>query len=113
MNDLQFLRLALKIIYLHPDEFRAGFDDWIYDNVPFQRVFNDEALAVVKSGRTHYSAYIIIQYLRHYTAMRSIGDYQKISNDWTPSIARLFGYMYPAESGIFDYHQLFGRTMAN
>jgi len=110
---MTFLRDALTIIYTRPDEFKAGFDDWIYDNFQFQKFFNDEALKVVASGRKHYSAYIIIQYMRHYTNMHSIGDEQKISNNWTPSIARMFGYMYPAHAGLFDYHELFSATVAS
>lgn len=109
MNDRQYLNLALRHILLNPDEFEDGFDDWVYDNLHIQRRFDQEALAVAQSGRTHYSAYIIVQYIRHWTALYSTSGELKISNNWTPSIARLFAFMHPQHKDLFDFHELFSK----
>lgn len=108
--EYQYFVAAYRHILLNPSEFHEGFDDWLYDNIDIQRRFDAEALGIVKTGRVHYSAYIIVQYLRHYTNLRTKGGDFKISNNWTPSMARLFGFMHPQHKNLFSYHELFRRS---
>lgn len=112
MNDYQFCVNAFRIMYANPTEFRKGFDDWLWDNVGLQRFFNDEALAIAATGRDHYSAYTIVEYMRHHTALKEANSEYKINNNWRSSMARLFTFMYPQHADLFSLRELIGQTIA-
>lgn len=105
MTDQQYLNIALRIIVTRPWAFWIKFDDWLIDNLDIQRAFDAQALAVVAQGREHYSAYTIVEYLRHDTFLRQVQAHSmlKINNNLTASMARLFGCMYPQHKGLFEY----------
>jgi hypothetical protein len=103
MTDEQYLKSALRHVLLHPGRFRRGFDDWLLDNLHVQRRFDVEALHVASTGRTYYSAYTIVEYLRHHTALRGRGEDFKINNLWRASMARLFADMHPQHKDLFKY----------
>lgn len=109
MTDQQYLKKALRYVLLNPDEFCEGFDDWLIDNIDIQRKFDVEALRIVATGRTHYSAYTIREYIRHHTALRQKNSDLKLSNNWTPSIARVFAFMNPQHKDLFQFNELFVR----
>lgn len=88
-----------------PWAFWAKFDDWLIDNLAVQRAFDTQALAVAAQGREHYSAYTIVEYLRHDSFLRQTQTHSmfKINNNLTASMARLFGCMHPQHRGLFEY----------
>lgn len=103
MTDQQYLDAALRIVVHQPRTFKRGFDDWLIDNVHIQRQFDAEALRAVTAGRRHYSAYTIVEYLRHHTTLRQCGGDFKINNLFRASMARLFAAMYPQHKDLFEY----------
>lgn len=106
MTDQQYQNAALRVILTRPWAFWKGFDDWILDNLDIQRAFDAQALAVIAQGREHYSAYTIVEYLRHDTFLRQADRRRgllKINNNLTASMARLFGCMHPQHRGLFEY----------
>jgi hypothetical protein len=103
MTDLQFIRKAYPIIYRFPEQFREGFDDWLWDNVALQREFEREALVVAGKGRLLYSAHTIIEYMRHYTMLADAGGEFKINEAWTSSMARLFAHMNPTHKTLLKF----------
>ena len=105
MTDQRYLNTALGIIVTRPWAFWTKFDDWLLDNLDIQRAFDAQALAVVAQGRDHYSAYTIVEYLRHDTLLRQVQAHSmlKINNNLTASMARLFGCMHPKHKGLFEY----------
>ena len=103
MTNIQFWQGAYIISLKFPGQFRAGFVDWLYDNVALQRTFESEALKIVSTGRQHYSAYTIIEYMRHHTLLTSKLDEFKINQAWTSSMARLFAHMNPNCHDFFEY----------
>lgn len=105
MTNQQYLNTALRIIVTRPWAFWEGFDDWLIDNLDVQRAFDAQALAVAAQGRAHYSAYTIVEYLRHDSFLRQVHAHSmlKINNNLTASMARLFGCMHPQHRGLFEY----------
>lgn len=105
MTDQQYQNAALRVILTRPWAFWDKFDDWLIDNLDIQRAFDAQALAVIAQGRSHYSAYTIVEYLRHDTFLRQVQkhDMLKINNNLTASMARLFGCMYPQHKDLFEY----------
>lgn len=103
MTDIAFIRKAYPIIYRFPDQFRDGFDDWLWDNTDLQKEFEREALVVAGKGRTLYSAHTIIEYMRHYTMLADAGSEFKINEAWTSSMARLFAHMNPKHKNLLKF----------
>lgn len=95
MTDTEFYKDAYLLTVLHPGQFQPGFADWLWDNVPVQRAFNAEALAVAATGRRRYSTYTIIEYLRHWSVLRGVGAEFKLDQNWGSSMGRLFVHMHP------------------
>lgn len=104
---------ALAYVYEHPDDFREGFDDWLLDNFDIQLFFNKEAVAIAKTGRQHYSAYTLVEYLRHHTMLRSTDADFKINNLFRASMSRLFAAMHPEYKDLFAYRTLFCRRVCD
>lgn len=98
--DYQFVLGAYRIILRFPRQFRDGFDNWLWDNVAIQRAFEKEALAVVAAGRTHYSPYTIIEYIRHWTLLSDANSGFKIDQNWGSSMARLFVHKHPQHADL-------------
>lgn len=86
-----------------PAQFRPRFCEWLSENWTIYANFEREALHVA-SGRAHYSAHRIIEYLRHDTVLKTGEDY-KINEAWTSSMARLFAHMNPQHAGLFEYRE--------
>lgn len=101
MTEAQILLIAK----CQPD-FPASFVDWLEDNLPIYSRFEQEARAIAQSGREHYSAYTIREYIRHETALRESGTGFKIGNNNTPYLARLFALLNPKYAGLFDFRAL-------
>jgi hypothetical protein len=98
--------IELNLVENNPEMFRRGFREWLMENAGIWRAFENEAERVWAKGRTHWSAHTIIEYLRHETMFRDASDEQfKISEQWTSSIARLYGLKYPERVGFFAYRE--------
>ena len=105
MSDAEFIERALTIIGRFPSQFREGFGGWLQQNVAIQRAFENEALAVIAAGRDHYSAYTIVEYLRHWTFLRDAGFGFKVDQNWGSSMSRLFVHMHPQHLKLFRTKQ--------
>ena len=107
MTNDEYYAKAFVFIIVNPSEFRPGFADWLWLNIDIQRAFDAEAIAVAVSGRAHYSAYTIAEYLRHHTNLKSKGtnDY-KLPNNWRSNMVRMFAFMYPQYEYLFQFNEL-------
>lgn len=106
MTDAEYIAAAFRVVLQNRRAFRAGFEDWLWDNVTLQRAFDAEALKVAAAGRAHYSAYTIAEYLRHSTAFFERGLEFKLNNSWVSSMARLFSCMHPQHRRLFETRAL-------
>ena len=87
------------------DQFSDGFLAWLADNPHIWERFVAEANAAWKTGRQHYSARTIWEYIRHETALRSKPGLPmefKVNNNYCPDVARLYMLVYPARRGFFE-----------
>ena len=103
MDNAEFYKAGYIITVMYPSQFRTGFADWLYDNVDIAQAFEAEALAVAATGRKRYSAYTIIEYLRHWTFLREASSEFKLDQNWGSSLARLFIHMHPDLSGFMPH----------
>lgn len=70
-------------------------------------LFKQYANEMIKSGREHYSAEIIINQIRWHHDIQSKGaDVFKISNDFKPLYARLLVFKYPEFKDFFQFRQV-------
>lgn len=84
-------------------EIPDSFSDWLRDNEELYLRFEREALKVARNGRHHYSAYTIREFIRHETMLAEKDSEFKISNNVTPSLARLFRLRNPQWCELFTY----------
>ena len=105
MKDLSIDQLC--VIGKTNPEIPDKFLYWLRDNKHVWDGFQREAFKVIRSGRKHYSAYTIREYLRHETMLREVSDeVYKISNNHTPSLARLFATVYPEHANLLSFKTL-------
>ena len=83
--------------------YRPGFYIWLRDNYVIWQRFAYECEKVRSTGRQHYSARTVIEYIRHETALREAGEV-KLNNNAAPSMARLYMAAYSCP----DFFQLRG-----
>lgn len=93
----------LQIARDNADKFPDDFLEWLPENIHVFEAFAQEAFSVIKRGFTHYSAYTIVEFLRHHSAIRESGGEWKINNNHRPYLARLFDLVYPASAGLWEY----------
>ena len=85
------------------EKFPDDFLSWLPDNIHIFEAFTEEALTVIRRGYKHYSAYTIVEFLRHHTAIKeNSSDGLKINNNHRPYLGRLFDHTYPQHAGIFE-----------
>lgn len=89
----------------HPD-IPQSFLDWLTDNFPIWERFEAESLRVIRSGRSHYSAYTIKEFIRHETLLQETDGEFKLNNNLTPSLARLFALAHPEHAGLFEFRSV-------
>ena len=99
MNEL------LALINQHNEQFSDEFAEWLPVNEHVWRAFVNEAMKVRARGRTHYSSYTIVEFLRHNSAVQEVGGEWKINNNHSPYLARLFDLMFPAFAGMWEYRE--------
>lgn len=97
---------CLSVINENPNLFQVKFKSFILKNMNIYTAFEKEALAISKI-RSHYSARTIVEFLRHETNLRqdSTGAYGefKISDSFTPDMARLFVLRHPSHKELFSF----------
>lgn len=82
--------------------FRHDFLAWLDDNWHIWLRFKAEANLVWKSGRKHYSARTLIEYLRHETLLREVSGGYKINNSYVPDLGRLYGMINTRRADFFE-----------
>lgn len=92
------LRVALE----RHEQFRDGFYDWLRSNFRVWERFEREANAIWTSGRRHYSARTLWEFMRHETALREKDGDFKLNDHWPPSCARLYVMLYDDRAGFFE-----------
>lgn len=96
-------RMAFMLVVSRQDSFRKDFMYWLSRNWHVWLAFEREANKVWESGRRHYSARTIGEFLRHQTAVRERdGEGWKINDHYWPDLARLYMLMYPDRLGFFE-----------
>jgi hypothetical protein len=65
--------------------------------------FERQAHKVIASGRKHYGARTIVEYIRHQTLLSETGSEFKINNNSVADLARLFGIRNPVSADLFEY----------
>lgn len=108
MSQLAFLfsgRTKDSVLYLvtsQPWRYRADFAQWLSVNWPIWERFEREANAIYASGRKHYSARTIGEFIRHATAIAENGGEWKLNNNRFPDLARLYMALKPERDGFFE-----------
>lgn len=111
MNDIVTLDLLAclesqeeRLIRAHTDSFAPDFLDWFASNRHIWAKFVEQADAIWRAGRPHYSARTVLHWIRHETALRERGaaDGWKINNDWSADFSRLYLLMRPDRPKFFE-----------
>jgi hypothetical protein len=92
-----------NIMAKHGDKFSEGFQAWLMANWSIYLEFESQAHKVINSGRKHYSARTIVEYIRHNTLLAETGGEFKINNNSVADLARLFGIRNPVAVDLFEY----------
>lgn len=92
----------------HQADFLPSFWYWLEENMVIYLAFDAAALRVFRSGRRHYSARRIAEWLCHDCSVREAGIDYKINGDYVPDMARLFLRLHP-ECG--EFFSLRGRPL--
>ncbi len=100
--------LAHVFVQTKTTAFRPGFGAWLAENWAIYRAFEVEGQVVASTGRRHYSANTIVEYLRHQTLLRDASSEFKFNDRWTSSMARLFAMMNPAHAELFEFRERAG-----
>ena len=103
-NAVYRKRMVMLVMTTHADWFRDGDLDYVARNYHVWEAFEREANRVWESGRRHYSARTIGEYLRHESALRQEEPDEdfKLNNNIYPSLARIYMAMHPERFGFFE-----------
>lgn len=93
---------AMTFVHTRPDMYRDDFGRWLFENWHVYEAFEREALKVRATGREHYSARTIGEYLRHHTLVAQREGEFKINDHVWPDLARLFMQMNQSLRGFFE-----------
>ena len=96
--------ISLELIRAIPGQFRRGFDEWLAKNWELYLSFEQQARNAGER-RAHYSAYTVVEYLRHETLLRDAESDFKLNQAWTSSVARLFAHLNPIYSTLFEFRE--------
>jgi len=97
-----------EILDEHKEQFSDEFLSWIPENYHIWMAFEREAYKVIDAGFKHYSARVIIEVLRHHSALaeKSASGW-KINNNIIPYIGRLFALVNPQHASLFEFRQTY------
>lgn len=88
---------------------KPTFYAWLKDNMHIWRRFVAEADKIKGTGRQHYSARTIGEFLRHQTSLRERGGEFKCNDHVWPDCARLYVALRPECDGFFELRNGKGR----
>lgn len=96
---------ALVFVEARPELFRSDFREWLERNFSVWEAFEREANKVWASGRRHYSARTIGEYLRHETLLREAPSDPKfkLNDHFWPDLARLHMLYHEEREGFFEF----------
>lgn len=94
--------MVLARVLSDQQRYRPGFYCWLKDNHHIFKRFIDEADKIRATGRAHYSARTIGEFLRHQTALRENGGQFKVNDHAWPDLARLYMVLRPEALGFFE-----------
>lgn len=94
---------VIRTAQLNASQLSAEFLAWLPENLHVWEAFEKETFAVIKRGYQHYSAYTIVEFLRHHSAVTETNGEWKINNNVRPYLPRLFDLVHPAKAGLFEY----------
>lgn len=104
MENTKLIDLTVdKLIEQHGEKFKLGFDAWLKANWSIYLRFEDEAKKAAYSGRKHYSARTIVEFLRHQTALFEKDGHFKINDHAAPDMARAFAVRNPVHHKLFEF----------
>lgn len=95
---------ALRVVDDYADSFRPDFRDWLIENFHVFAEFVRRSLRIA-SHRSHYSARTIAETIRHDSTVRELNGEYKINNNAVPDLARLFTYLHPEHTGLFEFRE--------
>lgn len=78
------------------------------DNPHVYEEFERQARRLLSMGRTRYSAWTIITWIRFEQDLRTTGDPFQINNDYTALYARLLIHRCPEFNGFFELRRMKG-----
>lgn len=81
--------------------YRPEFHAWLTENYWIWDRFRHEADKIRATGRKHYGARTIAEYIRHETALREAGEF-KLNDHATPDLARLYMEIDSTAAGFFE-----------
>lgn len=90
--------------------YKPDFYAWMKANTHIWKRFVIEADKVRGTGRPHYSARTIGEFLRHQTSLREAGSVFKVNDHVWPDCARLYVAMRPESVGFFEFRNGKGRS---
>ena len=97
-----------EILQDHKEQFSDEFLSWIPENYHIWMAFEREAYKVIDAGFKHYSARVIIEVLRHHSALaEKSSSGWKINNNIIPYIGRLFALVNPQHASLFEFRQTY------
>lgn len=76
---------------------------WWDRNWHVYAAFDKECLALIAAGKKRISARDVVGNLSHNTNLREVDGEFKIGNDNAPYFARLFIFLHPEHSDIFEF----------
>lgn len=91
--DLEIARLSGR--------FTREFHEWLDENWGIWLRFREEADKIRATGRAHYGARTIAEFIRHETALREGGDF-KLNNNAVPDLARFYMLVTPGADKFFE-----------
>lgn len=94
--------LVLAKVIESPDTYRPSFYDWLRENFRIWKRFVLEADRIRGTGREHYSARTIGEFLRHQTHLREKDGIFKVNDHVWPDCARLYMALRPEAQGFFE-----------
>lgn len=100
----EIYRKRLALSCAGQTQFTRDFAPWLEANWKVWEAFEREANKVWDSGRRHYSARTIGEYLRHQTTLSEKPNEHgfKLNDHAWPNLSRLYLLMYPARDGFFE-----------
>lgn len=102
-NEIERRESVLRKVEGQAFRFRPDFAEWLPKNYAIWERFEREANTMYLSGRKHYSARTIGEYLRHTTSLESNDDGEwKLNDHRWPDLARVYLMLYPERDGFFE-----------